>query len=142
MTEDHKHRRNQCLEFSSRAIGPHLSLRKAHSLMTTCIIPTVTYSMSVTLFNPKQCKDLNIALGNTMVNKYKFNKHMKREALYSPLHMAGMNYPCFVIIQDQKGMLNLMKQLRQNITVANNLLVVLSAMQSSPGLYKPVLMDT
>ena len=77
-----------------------------------------------------------------MVSKSTFNKHMARAVLYSPLHMVGMNYPYFKIIQDQKGILNFMKQLRWNSTVTNNLLVVLSVIQSASGLCKPVLMDT
>ena len=111
MTDTYKHRRNQCLEFSSRVIESRLCVCEAHSLTSTHIIPTVTYSMSVTLFAPKQYKDLNIALGNTMVNKYKVNKRTKRATLYSPLHMDSMNYPCFKLIQTRKSILNLMKQL-------------------------------
>ena len=142
ITEEHKHRRNKCLDFSSRVIGPRLSLCKAYSLMTTHLIRIITYTVPVSLFNPKQCKDLNTAINITMVNKYTLNKHMVRAALYNPLHMASVNYPNFKIIQDKKGILNLMKKLRWNSTTANNLLIVLPAMQSASGLYKLILMDT
>jgi hypothetical protein len=56
--------------------------------------------------------------------------------------MISTNYPCFEIIQDQQVILTLMKQLRWNITVANDCLVVLSVMQLASGLHKTVLMDT
>jgi len=77
-----------------------------------------------------------------MVNKYRYNRHMPRAVMYSPLDLGGADYPCFEVIQDQKGLLNLIKQLRWGRTMANDILVVLSAVQFATGLCNPILMDT
>ena len=53
-----------------------------------------------------------------------------------------MNYPDFQIIQDQKGILYLIQQLRWQGTIANDLLTVLSAIPLVSGLCRPLLEDT
>ena len=67
---------------------------------------------------------------------------MSWTVMYSPLALGGANYPCLEVIQDQKGILNLIKQLRWGKTMANDILVMLSAVQFASGLCKPIMMDT
>ena len=52
-----------------------------------------------------------------------------------------MNCPSFQIMQDQMRIMNLMKQLRWDKTVANDFLVTLSVVQFNEGLCEPILMD-
>ena len=53
-----------------------------------------------------------------------------------------MNYPSFLRIQDQMNIMNLLKQLRWNKTVANDFLVTLSAVQFTSGLCVSLFMET
>ena len=133
---------NQCHTLTNRILGPRVTLRKAHTLMDSRVIPNVRYSMPLTSFTRKECKNLNTAIDKNMVNKYRYNRHMPRTVLYISLELGGANYPCFEITQDQKGILNMIKQLRWNKTIANDILVVLSAMQFASGLCEPVMMNT
>ena len=142
MKREYEHRTNQCHAFANRMRGPRVTLREAHSLMESRVIPSVTYSMPITSFTDKECRNLNKIIDSTMVNKYRYNRHMPRAVMYSPLDLGGADYPCFEVIQDQKGLLNLIKQLRWGRTMANDILVVLSAVQFATGLCNPILMDT
>ena len=98
--------------------------------------------MPVTSFTRQQCKQLNTTMDRVMLNKYQLNRKMPKVVIYSPYNMGGMNYPSFLIIQDQMNIMNLLKQLRWNKTVANDFLVTLSAVQFTSGLCEPILMET
>ncbi len=76
--------------------------------------------MPTTTFDSKQCKSMNTALDATMLNKLNLNRHMPKAVLYSPLSKGGLDYPSFQIIQDQKGILTLLKHLRWNGTVGKD----------------------
>ena len=55
--------------------------------------------------------------------------------------MGGLNYPSFQIIQDQKGILTMLKHFRWAGVVCDDMLVVLSAIQQVSGLCEPIMMD-
>ena len=68
--------------------------------------------MPVTSFTKDQCKQLNTIMDEVMLNKYQLNRKMPKAVIYSPYSMGGMNYPSFLILQDQMKIMNLLKQLR------------------------------
>ena len=98
--------------------------------------------MPITSFTRQQYKQLNTTMDKVMLNKYQLNRKMPKVVIYSPYNMGGMIYPSFLIIQDQMNIMNLLKQLRWNKTVANDFLVTLSAVQFTSGLCKPIFMET
>ena len=98
--------------------------------------------MPVTSFTKDQCKQLNTIMDEVMLNKYQLNRKMPNAVVYSPYNKGGMNYPSFLVIQDQMRIMNLLKQLRWNKTVANDFLVTLSAVQFTSGLCEPIFMET
>ena len=142
MLTEYTHQIKQCRQVSSRARSARLTFYEAKSMLESRIIPQVTYSMSLTTFTALQCKNMNIIIDRTMLNKMGINRNMPRAVVYSSLQWGGMNYPNFQIIQDQKGILYLIQQLRWQGTIANDLLTVLSAVQLVSGLCRPLLEDT
>jgi len=73
------------------------------------IIPQMSYSMLVTTFDANQCRQLTTAIDQTIFSKLGFNRYMPHTVMYRPPHMCGYSFPCFQIIQDQKGLLNMLK---------------------------------
>ena len=143
MIEEYRFRKQQCNDLANKARGVKLSCREAHLLLHMRILKTVTYSMPVTSFTPTQCKQLNTIIDKVMlINKLKLNKNTPKIVLYSPLEKGGMNYPPFTILQYQLGIVNMIKQLRWNKTIANDVLVTLSAVQFTSGMCTPILIDT
>lgn len=142
MDDEYEHHETQCRELAARALEARLDLYESYSMLFSRIVPKVTYSMPLTSFDAKQCKQLNTIIDRVMLNKLNLNRNMPKAVIYSPYHMAGLNYPSFQIIQDQKGILNLLKELRWNKTMANDILTVMSAIQLCSGLTDPIMEDT
>ena len=111
-------------------------------MLTGRILPRITYSMAVTTFSEKQCKGLNTTIDQVMLNKLNVHRNMPKLVIYSPLKWGGLNYPSFQVIQDQKGLLYFLQQLRWNGTIPNDMLVVLSGVQLMSGLVTPIFENT
>ena len=109
---EYTHCIKQCRQVSSRARSAWLTFYEAKSMLELRITPQVTYSMSLTTFTTLQCSNMNIIIDRTMLNKMGTNCNMLGAVVYSPLRWGGMNYPNFQIIQDQKGILYLLQQVR------------------------------
>jgi hypothetical protein len=136
---ENKHRVKQCREIAHRAAKEKTDLKSSMNLLNIRILPAVTYSMPTTSFNTKQCRAMNTAIDPMMLNKLNFNKHMPKAVMYAPKHRAGHGYPSFEVIQDQKGLLTMLKHFRWMGTVGNDMLVVLSALQIVSGLCEPIM---
>ena len=141
MDEEFDHRLDQTRKITARARGAKLTLQESYLMLTTHIVPATTYSLTVTTFTQKQCKQLNIAMDSVLLNKLRINRHMPRAVVYNSLAMGGINFPSFQVTQDQKSILMMLKHLRWNGTVGNDILVVLSAVQLMSGLCESILMD-
>ena len=85
MLTEYTHRIKQCRQVSSRARSARLTFYEAKSMLEGRIIPQVTYSMSLTTFTALQCKNMNIIIDRTMLNKMGTNRNMPRAVVYSPL---------------------------------------------------------
>ena len=142
MDKEYAHRIQQCREYASNAGAAKLNTAEAWSMLTGRIIPSVTYPMSVTTFTETQCKSMNTIIDKIMINKLRLNRHMPKAVVYAPLTLGGIGYPSFQIIQDQKGILTMLKHFRWNGTVANDMLTVLSAIQLIAGWTTPIFEDT
>ena len=142
MLAEYTHWIKQYRRIASLARSARLTFYEAKSMLEGRIIPQVTYSMSLTTFTKLQCKNMNIVIDRTMLNKMGTNRNMPCAVVYSPLQWGGMNYPNFQIIQDQKGILYLLQQLRWQGTIANDLLTVLSVIRLVSGPCVPILEDT
>jgi hypothetical protein len=64
---------------------------------------------------------------------------MPLAVIYSPLRLGGLNWPSFQVKQDCDSILTLIKHLRHDETVANNIKIALSAWQLASGLCTPFL---
>ena len=135
------HSTAECRSVAGKAHTAPLSHREGHSLLNGRIVPTVTFSMPVTTFTEDQCNQMNTVVNKVMLNKLGVHRNTPHAVTYTPLHMGGLNYPCFQIIQDQKGILSMLKHFRWNGTVGNDMLVVLSAVQLVSGLCEPIMED-
>ena len=95
------------------------------SLLNARIIPKVAYSMPTTTFSSKQCRAMNTAVDKVIFNKLNFNQHMPKAVMYAPKHKAGHSFPSFEVIQEQKGLLTMLKHFRWMGTTGNSILIVL-----------------
>jgi len=98
------------------------TMTEAKDMMDGQIIPKVSYSMPVNKHPEQQYKQKNTAIDQVMLNKFNTHRRIIKLVVFSLLKVGGRNYPWFKIIQDQKGILYLLKQMKRNCIIANDLL--------------------
>ena len=135
-------RETQCQDLAGCIATAHLNITETYSMLMQRIIPCTTYPMGLTSFSTKQCKRLNTIIDEIIIPKLTMNRHTPKAALYSPLSKAGLNYPSYKVIQDQKNILLVLQQLRLDSTITNDIRVALSALQLVSGLTTPIYEDT
>ena len=101
MTAEFKYRSEQCTDLMNRIVVAKLTYNEAHILIQSRILKIIAHSMPVMSFIKKQCKQLNTTMDRVMLNKYQLNRKMPKAVIYSPYSLSGMNYPSFLILQDQ-----------------------------------------
>jgi hypothetical protein len=72
----------------------------------------------------------------------RFNRHLQSAFLYGPMSMRGMAFAKASTMQDHAHIPYIMKQLRLDKTVANNILVTLDHIQLTSGFVAPILQCT
>ena len=102
--EEFETRLTKCRKLASSVSRARLNLHEVHHLMHPRIMPATIYPMTVTTFTAKQCKQLNTAIDAVMLNKYRMNRHTPKAVVYSPLHLGSLNYPSYLIKQDQRSL--------------------------------------
>lgn len=140
-TEEHKHRQDQCQEIADKISTRRINLKYMHNMFHTRIIPKTAYSMATTSFTTKECAQLNTILDKAVLPKMRYNRHTPKAVLYAPLSRGRAGYPSFEVIQDQKGIMTMLRNLRWDETMSKDILVTLSAIQLYSGLCKPILED-
>ena len=72
----------------------------------------------------------------------RFNRHLPKAILYGPMSMGGMEFPEVHTLQSQTQVPFMLKQLRWDKTLANDILVTLDHVQLLTGLTTPVMQYT
>ncbi len=72
----------------------------------------------------------------------RLNRHLPGAVLYGPIFMGGMDFPETYTMQDQAQIPYIIKQLRWDKTVANDILVTLDHLQLISGLVTLILQNT
>ncbi|KAL3804450.1 LOW QUALITY PROTEIN: hypothetical protein ACHAWO_012466 [Cyclotella atomus] len=78
-------------------------------------------------------------LNKVFLPKLGINQNMKRIAIYAPLELSGLNYPCMQTIQDQ---MNISSVLQLGRELATDIRICLAQAQLQSGFVKPILDST
>ena len=119
-----------------------LSVTEAWILLTTRILPKVTYPFMLTRFTVKQLYRLSVTIDNIILPKMKINRKMARAPIYAPEELGGLNYPHIGTIQDQKGISHFVKHLKWGKEIGTDLRILLSHAQINSGWVTPLMEDT
>jgi hypothetical protein len=85
---------------------------------------------------------INTIIRNTFLPIMRFNRHLPGAVLYGPTSMGGMEFPEGCTMQDQAQIPYLIKQLRWDETLANDILITLDHIQLISGFTQPILQHT
>jgi hypothetical protein len=115
----------------------NLTEQEAFQAVTQRLVPKLHYPLHLTSFTRKQTDKINSQVRRTFLPPMRFNRHLPAAVLYGPASMGGMEFPETYTMQDQAQIPYLLKQLRWDKTVANDILVTLDHIQLTSGFVLP-----
>lgn len=119
----------------------HLTESEVRHFLRTRLLPKLSYTLHTTSFTHRQCSRLNTLLRTHIVPRLRLNQHYPSAVLYGPLKYGGMEFPHIHTLQTSVQIQYLLKQLRWNKTVANDIIVTLDSIQLLAGFGSPILED-
>ena len=117
----------------------HLTEAETRLLLRQRIVPKFSYVLHTTSFSRAMCRKFDALLRRAIVPKLRLNRHYPGAILYGPAKYGGMEFPNIYTLQLQTQLQYLIKQLRWNKTVANDIKVAVETLQLSSGLTTPIL---
>ena len=124
---------------STSVSSAHLTEPETHLLLRQRITPKLQYTLHTTSFTRTQCSRLDTLLRKNVLPKLRLNRHYPGAVLYGPTCYGGMEFLNVFPLQLQTQLLYLLKQLRWNKTVANDIRVTLETTQLCSGLINPIM---
>ena len=119
--------------------GSVLRATEAWLAPTTRILPAITFTLSLTTFTVKQCKRISVILEDVVHPQMEISWKMKKAVLYAPSDLGGLGLPSICLIQDQKNIQHLVRQLEWGSIVSNDIHITLSQLQLQSGFIDPIL---
>ncbi len=120
-------------------VTAHLTEAETRQLLWQRLLPKMVYALHASSVTRSQCNKLNTSIRRTIIPHLRLNRHFPTAVLYGPLEFGGLEIPEMYTLQDQVQLHYLLKQLRWDRTVANDLLVTLDNFQLVSGLISPLL---
>jgi len=123
--------------------GAYITERMSRQALQQRIAPKIRYPLHLSSFEEaKHCDKLNAPIKTTLLPSMGINRNVPDALVYGPEEYGGMEMPEVYTMQDQVQLEYMLKQLRWDKTVANDLLVTLDNIQLDTGQVKPILWDT
>jgi hypothetical protein len=120
----------------------NLTKREARQTITQRLVPKLSYPLHLTSHTQKQLDAINSTIQASFHPLMRFNQHLPSAVLYGPMSMGGMEFPEAHSLQNQTQIPFMLKQLRWDKTLANNILVTLDHVQLLTGFTTPVMQNT
>ena len=99
------------------------------------------YKMRLTSLTKKQCKPINTLSRQAILPQMRLNQNMPDAVIFGTMSYEGMEFPQTYTLQDQLQIPGVIRQLRWNKTVANDILVTLDNIQLNTGFVTPIMED-
>ena len=116
-----------------------LSESETRQLLRQRLLPKLSYILHTTSFTSKQCARIDSVLRTYILPRLRINRHFPAAVLYGPIKYGGLAFPHVHTLQTEVQLRYILKQLRWNRTVANDIIVTLDSIQLYAGLQYPLL---
>ena len=87
----------------------------------------------------KQCKWISVILEDAVLPQMSISRRMKKAVFYALPELGGLGLPNMCLIQDQKNIQHLVRQLEWGSTMSNDIHITLSQLQLQSGFVSPIL---
>jgi len=125
-------------EVAASASTAFLNAREARQLLYQRLMPAIDYKLQLTSFTEQQCHSMNTVVRKNFFPLMHFNRNSADAVMRGPLSHGGMDLPELFSRQTELQVENVIKQLRNGGTVANDFLVTLDMIQLISGLTTPI----
>ena len=117
----------------------HLTVQEARMALEQRLVPKLSYPLHLTSFSKPQCEKINTKIRQTFLPRFNLNSHLPTAVAHGPLKFGGMMLPDAYTTQDQVQIPFIIRQLRWDRLVANDILVTLDALQLCTGFIYPIM---
>ncbi len=123
----------------ARLASTNLTESKTQQLLRQRILPQLTYVLHLTSFSPTDCSRIDTLFRTFILPRQRLNRHYPAAVLYGPSDYGGMEFPHTHTLQTTTQLKYMIKQLRWNKMVANDMSVTLDTLQLVAGFHQPLL---
>ena len=120
----------------------HLTEKEAIQALFQRILPKLAYPLHLAHLNKEQCTNIDACIRQAVFPQMRLNRNYPKAVAYGPVEYGGMELPETYTLQDQLQISYLLRSLRWDSTVANDLLVTLDNIQLNSGLVTPIFEET
>lgn len=117
----------------------HLTEHEIRQLLTQRLIPKLTYALHLSSFSPSQCGQIDTIIRQKIIPRMRLNRHFPSAVLYGPIELGGLDFMEVRTLQLTTQVSYVLKQLRWDKTVANDIIVTLDTLQLASGLSQPLM---
>jgi hypothetical protein len=96
---EYEKRLKQTKTIMPRVVRTKFRIGDAWTALTMNVLPSITYSFSLTRFTKRQLLTLSRLVDNAFLPKLGVSRKMKRIAAYAPVEMGGFNFPSLKTIK-------------------------------------------
>jgi hypothetical protein len=138
----HEHTYNSIKQLCNNIAAANLTEQEARQAVIHRLVPKLHYLLHLSSFTQKQTDKINTIVRGTFLPPMRFNRHLPSAVLYGPMSMGGMGFPKVYTMQDQAPIPYILKELRWDMMVANDILVTLDHIQHTSEFVAPILQST
>jgi hypothetical protein len=120
-----------------------LGYDEAGQLLERRLLPQTKYGLHLSQFSPKECHPMTVMINETFLPILHVHRRMKREVVWGPVSMGGLGLNTNIYsLQCQCAAMYLVRTIRWDKAVAQDIITTLNAFQRASGFLTPVLEDT
>jgi len=129
-------------EICNKITGAQLSEKETRQALLQRLLPKLDYGLHASYFTKPQCTDIDKVINASILPRLRINRNTPRAIIYGPRAYGGLEMPDIYTRQTQHHIKYMIKQLRWNSTLANDILTALDNIQLASGFTSPILENT
>jgi hypothetical protein len=137
-----KHVYDAIKDICNKIAGAQLSEKETRQALLQRLLPKLDYGLYASHFTKKQCEDIDKVINASFLPRLRINRNTARAIVFGPREYGGLEMPDVYTRQTQHHLKYILKQLRWNSTLANDILTTLDNIQLASGFVSPILENT
>ncbi|KAL3796822.1 hypothetical protein ACHAWO_002060 [Cyclotella atomus] len=129
-------------DICNKITGAQLSEKETRQALLQRLLPKLDYGLYASYFNKRQCTNIDKVINASFLPRLRINRKTSRAVIYGPRAYGGLEMPDVYTRQTQHHIKYMIKQLRWDSTLTNDILTALDNIQLASGFISPILEKT